>query len=480
MYVARVSQDEVKAMRKYGMDSVQLDKLEIQENNETLTVPAIITREAVLDYDGDKVYEPREEVEKATFTAQNAWVVEEHPVEVILTKAKDIRGTVRNPVFVEDRIKADLVFFKNRCPPKYLQDIRDGKARSVSIGFFYELIPESGEFNGQHYDYVKKDVFIDHVAVGNWRGRCSYPACGIGLDRLLGANPYPNEHSCRLRDPEKLDIVGSGERKHNRKTYRVIFGKPKGEKDAGSVEQAYRYPVETWSEAEARKHCNAHGGSFEPTKRKEGSKMVEDELSVEEIKQKIAELSKQRKEIMDKLYPKVELSDEEKQQLQGQLTVIDAELKAYENALAEKIGAGLAQEGEREKLHEAAEARSKKYGIAVKKDGHLTPPEGFPQNEEDYGDPVNYKYPLKPKDRCQNALSRWSQFREEYTQPERNIIYERIVKSTLGYNIAVKYNPDLPEARALPTSIKEKLEGFESAGDMIRRVDALIAELQAT
>jgi len=80
MYVAEVSYDEVMAMRKYAMDSIQLDKLEIHEDNETLTVPAIITREAVLNYDGDKVYEPREEVEKATFTAQNAWVVEEHPL----------------------------------------------------------------------------------------------------------------------------------------------------------------------------------------------------------------------------------------------------------------------------------------------------------------------------------------------------------------------------------------------------------------
>jgi len=26
----------------------------------------------------------------------------------------------------------------------------------------------------------------------------SYPACGTDVDRLLGANPYPNEHSCRL------------------------------------------------------------------------------------------------------------------------------------------------------------------------------------------------------------------------------------------------------------------------------------------
>lgn len=97
-------------MRKYAINSIHLDKLEIQEDDETLTVPAIITRESILDYDGDKVYEPKEEVEKATFTAQNAWVVEEHPVELIVTKAKDIRGTVRNPIFAEDRIKADQCF----------------------------------------------------------------------------------------------------------------------------------------------------------------------------------------------------------------------------------------------------------------------------------------------------------------------------------------------------------------------------------
>jgi hypothetical protein len=134
----------------------------------------------------------------------------------------------------------------------------------VSIGFFWKCVPQKGEWKGQHYDYVKKNILIDHVAVGSWRGRCSYPLCGIGVDTLRGADPYPNEHSCRLRDPKTLDIVGSGERKHDGKSYRVIYGKPKGEKDAGSVEQAYRYPVEIWSEAEARKHCEAHDGSFEP------------------------------------------------------------------------------------------------------------------------------------------------------------------------------------------------------------------------
>jgi regulator of replication initiation timing len=77
--------------------------------------------------------------------------------------------------------------------------------------------------------------------------------------------PYPNFHSCRLVDPDKLDIVGSGEREHDGKKYRVIFGKPKG--DGGSVEQGYRYPIEEWTKSEAWFHCLSHNGIFEPASR---------------------------------------------------------------------------------------------------------------------------------------------------------------------------------------------------------------------
>jgi hypothetical protein len=74
--------------------------------------------------------------------------------------------------------------------------------------------------------------------------------------------PYPNEHSCRLLDPDEVDIVGSGEREHDGKPYRVIYGMPK--RGDGSVEQAYRYSVEEWGESEAGAHCRARGGTFEP------------------------------------------------------------------------------------------------------------------------------------------------------------------------------------------------------------------------
>ncbi|MEM2098900.1 MAG: hypothetical protein QXU99_04030 [Candidatus Bathyarchaeia archaeon] len=115
---------------------------------------------------------------------------------------------------------------------------------------------------------MKRNILIDHVAVGSWQGRCSYPLCGVGVDSLKGADPYPNEHACKLRDPETLKIVGSGERTHNGKTYRLIYGKPKDKLETGSVEQAYRYPAKTWSEAEALKHCQDHSGNFPQYKKK--------------------------------------------------------------------------------------------------------------------------------------------------------------------------------------------------------------------
>lgn len=86
-------------MRKYAADLLELDKLQIEEDDETLTVSAVIAREIVQKYGDDSVYKPALELEKATFTAENAWITEDHPAEIILTNPKDIRGKVENPVF---------------------------------------------------------------------------------------------------------------------------------------------------------------------------------------------------------------------------------------------------------------------------------------------------------------------------------------------------------------------------------------------
>lgn len=75
--------------------------------------------------------------------------------------------------------------------------------------------------------------------------------------------PYPNEHACRLRQPNGNDTRReNGAREHDGKKYDVIYQK---NDDDTWEEQAYRYPKEVWTEENAHEHCKQHNGIlFEP------------------------------------------------------------------------------------------------------------------------------------------------------------------------------------------------------------------------
>ena len=72
--------------------------------------------------------------------------------------------------------------------------------------------------------------------------------------------PLKGVHSCRLKNPDSVTVLGQRDRKHNGKTYHILFGLPKHSREAGSVEQAYRYPTDSWTEGDARSHCTSHNG----------------------------------------------------------------------------------------------------------------------------------------------------------------------------------------------------------------------------
>lgn len=68
--------------------------------------------------------------------------------------------------------------------------------------------------------------------------------------------PYPNEHACRVLDPEQFDrFVRMNDADPN-----VIVG---FRADGTSEAQAYRYPKSKWTAERARAHCGKHEGSFE-------------------------------------------------------------------------------------------------------------------------------------------------------------------------------------------------------------------------
>lgn len=76
--------------------------------------------------------------------------------------------------------------------------------------------------------------------------------------------PYPNEHACRLRDPDEFapGSFRSIQRMHGSQSYRVIMGRLRVRSGPGDpmLEQTYRYPVAAWTVDEARAHCREHGG----------------------------------------------------------------------------------------------------------------------------------------------------------------------------------------------------------------------------
>lgn len=75
----------------------------------------------------------------------------------------------------------------------------------------------------------------------------------------------------------------------------------------------------------------------------------------------------------------------------------------------------------------AQSARSKKYGIGIKDNTNVTKPAEFSSvPDSQWGDPVNYRYPMPDKSHADNAASRWSANKGQYTSKEQGIISRRI------------------------------------------------------
>lgn len=75
--------------------------------------------------------------------------------------------------------------------------------------------------------------------------------------------PYPNFHACRVASPSAFK-EGSF-RNIKRGKLQVIIARKKGETTTST--QAIRYPVDSYSEQQARDDCKKQGGRFDPAKK---------------------------------------------------------------------------------------------------------------------------------------------------------------------------------------------------------------------
>lgn len=174
-------------MTKIGYDTMQLDSLQVIEDSRCcLKVNAVITKEGVYQYPDGRAFKSRMELLKATHSARAAKIIIlDHPDSLVIMSQKQINGFVEKPFFDRDRIRAVLSFDKSTCSTDFLDNVRNGKLKDVSIGFYYQPDLTPGRWNSENYDYVMRDIVIDHVAAGVLKGRCSFPNCGIGVDTMM-------------------------------------------------------------------------------------------------------------------------------------------------------------------------------------------------------------------------------------------------------------------------------------------------------
>ncbi len=162
---------------------------------------------------------------KATWSVDGAWIVpEKHPDAPIVTSPDDVVGRAEKPFFCETirGIRANLRFDKKRAKPEFLADIKSGKKKDVSWGYFYDENSTPGEWNGQHYDRTRSNFLVDHVAAGVPVGRCTSPYCGIAVDQLIIKTDadavWDTEYINNLPDSAFAYIESGGEKDADGKT----------------------------------------------------------------------------------------------------------------------------------------------------------------------------------------------------------------------------------------------------------------------
>ena len=118
----------------------------------------------------------------------------------------------------------------------------------------------------KYYAKMRKE-FADNTIIAPWNK-------SIEIESKEELKPYPNEHACRLREPDDFeeDSFRRMTRKHDGKEYSVIAGRLKDEDTL--TDQAYRYDKEVWDVNEAKAHCADYDGKFEPAEKQEKSGRV--------------------------------------------------------------------------------------------------------------------------------------------------------------------------------------------------------------
>jgi hypothetical protein len=198
----------------------------------------------------------RPELLKATRTARAAKItILDHPPAKVVTNQDEIYGIIEKPFYDRDRIKGTFAYDADITPKEFLEKVRKANAKEsapldVSIGFYYSEDATPGDWHGQPYDLVMRNIVIDHVATGVWRGRCPAPSAGIGVAStpktvFMSSSQVQNIKEDKIQMSE--ENKPNPEEKKEKDEHGCLIGKEKwnGEKCVPLEEPKNEAPVES-------------------------------------------------------------------------------------------------------------------------------------------------------------------------------------------------------------------------------------------
>ncbi len=150
--------------------------------NNVIKIPVVLAREMVQPYKNgtEKHFKPYDELVKAIGLQDELPIIIEHK----RWSQDDVVGYVKE--FKSNDEKRDvrgMAYLKTSKLPEGLADRLNKRfVVPVSIGFWADL-GDSGEFNGEKYDKIQRDLVFNHLAIClNSIARCPPDSCGLNLD----------------------------------------------------------------------------------------------------------------------------------------------------------------------------------------------------------------------------------------------------------------------------------------------------------
>lgn len=198
----KIKTGEIDSLKSFDTEEAKLDlsganiKYDIINDGQTIMIHNVpIAKEIVQPYydalgNIEYHYKPKDSIQgiKSTYSPVSI----SHPTMHFSDMTKDMQeeltiGYMINGYYEEDSAKhyTDLMLWMDKVPQWLKDRIEQNIANDVSIGFVHDKVKEPGTFEGKSYDFVQKNIKIDHLAIlqPTERGRASFSdGVGVGAD----------------------------------------------------------------------------------------------------------------------------------------------------------------------------------------------------------------------------------------------------------------------------------------------------------